>query len=108
MGVLGLKIWGKETYKRRSLSSLGQQSFTQCLTGTEPDLLATGFFNRNSKGTKTDPSPRREINIVVLGAGGVGKSCLTGRFISYVQGQLCEPNVLNTVYIEQLCTVYTM
>jgi len=37
--------------------------------------------------------PRRELNIVVLGAGGVGKSCLTAQFVQNVWIESYDPTI---------------
>lgn len=39
------------------------------------------------------PSQRREFNIVVLGAGGVGKSCLTAQFVQNVWIESYDPTI---------------
>lgn len=39
------------------------------------------------------PSNRREHNIVVLGAGGVGKSCLTAQFVQNVWIESYDPTI---------------
>jgi len=37
--------------------------------------------------------PRREYHIVVLGAGGVGKSCLTAQFVQNVWIEAYDPTI---------------
>ena len=37
--------------------------------------------------------PRREYHIVVLGAGGVGKSCLTAQFVQNVWIESYDPTI---------------
>jgi len=41
----------------------------------------------------TMPSDRREHNIVVLGAGGVGKSCLTAQLVQDVWIESYDPTI---------------
>jgi GTPase SAR1 family protein len=45
------------------------------------------------RSTNSHPGHRREYHIVVLGAGGVGKSCLTAQFVQNVWIESYDPTI---------------